>query len=87
MSIGSERDALLRVGVDAQLDEFTQISHRLYPGDDRVTVTVQGGNAAHVTLFLPRPELLRLRDTLTAVAGERIGALAASSPATGTPAE
>jgi hypothetical protein len=75
------------LGVDAQLNEYTQFSHRLYPGDDRVTVTVQGSNAAQVTLFLPRTELLRLRDTLTAVAGELIGAQAAPSSVAGTPAE
>ena len=72
---------MLWLGVDAQLNEYTQISHRLYPGEDRVTVTVEGTNSAHVTLFLPRPELLRLRDTLTAVAaGAGRGAQAAPSP-------
>jgi hypothetical protein len=87
VSTGPECEALLWLGVDAQLNEYTQISHRLYPDDDRVTVTVQGTNAAHVTLFLPRPELLRLRDTLTAVARELAGAQAAASTIAGTPAE
>jgi hypothetical protein len=82
-----EQEPMLWLGVDAQLTASTQISHRLYPDDDRVTVTVEGSDAAHVTLYLPRPELLRLRDTLTAMARELAGAQAAPSPAAGTPAE
>jgi hypothetical protein len=87
VSTGQEWETFLPLGVDAQLNEHTKIAHRLYPGEDRVTVTVHGTNSAQVTLYLPHTELLRLRDTLTAIAGELIGAQAAPSPLAGTPAE
>ncbi len=42
VSTAPEWETFMPLGVDAQLNEHTLISHRLYPGEDRVTVTVQG---------------------------------------------
>jgi hypothetical protein len=52
------------------INGFTQISHRWYRAEDRVTVSFEGTNMARLTLYLPREELLRLRDTLAAIALE-----------------
>ena len=54
----------------AHVNEHTVIERRIYAGEDRVTVAFVGVNSARLTLYLPHPELLRLRDTLTAVIGE-----------------
>lgn len=61
----------LVVVVGAHVTEHTVIRHHWYPADERVTVTFEGtGGGSHMTLFLPRAELVRLRDTLTAIIAE-----------------
>jgi hypothetical protein len=43
-------------------------------------VTVEGPNSARVTLYLPHAQLLRLRNTLTAIAAELDTAQSADGP-------
>ena len=42
----------------------------MYPGENRATVTLEGGDQTDVTLFGSRPELVRLRDALAVVVAE-----------------
>ena len=60
----------LPIDVGAHVNEYTVISHRIYPREDRVTVNFSGTNQAQVALYLPRPELHRLRDILSRVVAE-----------------
>ena len=61
----------LAVIAAAHVTEHTVIRHHWYPADERVTVTFEGADGgSHMTLFLPRAELVRLRDTLTAMIAE-----------------
>ena len=65
-----EWERFLSMNADVHVNEHTVIEHRIYAGEERVTVAFVGVNSARLTLFLPHPELLRLRDTLTAVIAE-----------------
>ena len=65
-----EWEAHLPVSVGIHVRELTQFEHHVYAEADRVTVTVAGTNNADVTLYLPRAELGRLRDALSAIADE-----------------
>ena len=70
MSPRPESEAHLSVSVGVHVRELTHVEHHVYPEADRVTVTVSGTNNADVTLYLPRAELRRLRDALSAIADE-----------------
>ena len=70
MSELPEWQLFLPVTVGAHIQASTVISHQCYPGEGRATVAFEGTNSAIVTLFLPRAELARLRDALTAVIAE-----------------
>ena len=63
-------ELFMTMDADAHINEHTVISHQFYVGEDRVTVTFSGANQARMTLFLPHPELVRLRDILTGVIAE-----------------
>ena len=63
-------ERFMAMDAGAHVNEHTVIERRIYAHEDRVTVAFVGVNSARVTLFLPHPELLRLRDTLTAVIAE-----------------
>ena len=65
-----EWERFLAMDAGAHVNEHTVIERRIYADEDRVTVAFVGVNSARLTLFLPHPELLRLRDTLTAVIAE-----------------
>ena len=78
--IPQEWPQFMAMEAGAHVNAFTQISHRLYVAEDRVTVTLEGTNFARLTLYLPHAELLRLRDTLTAVALELDDERAALDP-------
>ena len=60
----------LAMEAGAHVNEHTVIERRIYADEDRVTVAFVGVNSARLTLYLPHPELLRLRDALTAVITE-----------------
>ena len=71
MSQSSPRwELFMAMDAGAHVNEHTVIERRIYAGEDRVTVAFVGVNSARLTLFLPHPELLRLRDALTAVIAE-----------------
>ena len=70
MSELQEWELFMPVTVGAHIQASTVISHQCYPGEGRATVAFEGTNSAIVTLFLPRAEVARLRDALTAVIAE-----------------
>jgi hypothetical protein len=63
-------ELFMSMDAGAHINRDTTIEHRIYAGEDRVTVAFVGTNSARITLFLPHPELLRLRDALTRVITE-----------------
>ena len=74
------------VSVGMHLYESTTFAVRLYPGEDRVTLEMAGSGGS-VTLFLDRPEVVRLRTVLEQVEQDltaqqhEIGVRASSGPA------
>ena len=74
------------VSVGMHVYETTIVATHLYPGEDRVTVEVTGSGGS-VTLFLNRPEIVRLRTVLECAEQDltaqqhKIGARASSGPA------
>ena len=70
--MSSPRRRVLSVAVDAHLYPDTAIDVRVYAMEDRATVRLTAGlgSGVDVTLFADRSELVRLRDTLTAMVTE-----------------
>lgn len=72
----------LRLGVSAHVRPDTAVTVQLHPRDGRVVVTVgDDGGGPWIDLYLRRPALVALRDTLTAAVGDLDTAVGA---ATGT---
>jgi len=57
------------VTVNVHVFETTSFPVRIYPREDRVTVDVEGSGGS-VTLYLDRPDLVRLREVLDATEWE-----------------
>jgi len=84
--VSSYPERRFTVIVSAHIGASTGIESRVYPGENRVTVSLEGSGLTDVTLFADRAELVRLRDALSAVLtdlDEQRGALAEGSRAGG----
>jgi hypothetical protein len=64
--VSSHPERRFTVIVSAHIAASTGIELTVYPGEDRVTVSLEGSGLTDVTLFADRLELVRLRDALSA---------------------
>jgi hypothetical protein len=65
--VSSHPERRFTVIVSAHIAASTGIDSTVYPAQNRVTVSLEGSGLTDVTLFADRPELVRLRDALSAV--------------------